>query len=102
MARPDRKVPRGARPARRPLNRGGSADGYLIGQTFYPFDTGLGGSDFSGSPYADSSVQCEVAGAASSYGSYDASTTSSGGGSYSSDSSSSSSSSDGGGGGSCD
>jgi len=64
MAKASRKLPRGAKPARRPLRTGGTADGYLQGGTFYAFDSTFGLNDFTGSAYADSTVQCDT-------GSYD-------------------------------
>lgn len=59
MAKASRKLPRGAKPARRPLRTGGSADGYLQGGTFYAFDSTFGLNDFTGSAYADNTMQCD-------------------------------------------
>lgn len=99
MAKASRKLPRGARAARRPLRSGGSADGYIQSGTFYPFDTAYGLADFSGGAYEDSTVQCDtgsVGGYDSGSSGCDSSANSDSGSSYS-DSSSTGSSYDSGG-----
>lgn len=88
MAKSSRKVPRGARPARRALRAGGTADGYIQAGAFYPFDTSYGPTDFTGAAYADSTVQCDTS--SSSGSSYGGSSYDSGSSSYDSGSSSSS------------
>lgn len=57
MAKTSRKIPAGARPARRPLRTGGNADGYLQGGTFYPFDPAYALVDFLAEAYVDDAVR---------------------------------------------
>jgi hypothetical protein len=55
-----RKLPRGAKAARRPLSGGGSADGYILGGVFTPFES-VSGQVYAGIAYPDSTVPCESA-----------------------------------------
>lgn len=75
MPNNSRRVPRGGKPAKRPVRGGGSVEGYVLNGSFVAFEPGS--YDYTGSAAQDSSVSC----------SYESS-------SYGSDSSSSSSASD--------
>lgn len=68
MARPTRRLPRNAKPARRPLSSGGTAEGYLQYGRFHPFDPTLNAMLFSGAAYEDNTVDCQPADTGSSGG----------------------------------
>lgn len=70
MASSSRKIPRGGKPARRPVQGGGRVDGYLLNGSFHAFETGS--YVFTGSAVEDSSVSYDSSsGSGSGSGSYD-------------------------------